>query len=210
MKLCNGYKWNKRLYAAVLTSAAALLAACALPAVAPLVADEVQIKIVGVLTVKSGDQPVRRLRLTWERVFYNAGVRDIVEVKSPLGNTQGRLQSDAGGVTVVVAGREPAESSPLGNLLRKLPPPKSMGYWLLGASDPDYSTRELFVPGSVGVRQIIQHGWQITYSQRDDEGRPLLIELRRSAAAAEQDEKSGAAASDIEATMEIVRWLKPS
>ena len=168
-----------------------------------------RIKVAAVLTIVPADknQPGRRVRLIWERVFENQQqeggdvlqARDIVEIKNPFGNTQARLENDSGGLQISIAGRA-ADGGETRRLLAMLPPPEALGYWLLGASEPGHSTREIFIPGAPGAGRIVQHGWEVIYEERDDEGRPRRIVLR--------PEDSSAAAVD-EATLKITQWLAP-
>ena len=169
-----------------------------------------RIKVAAVLTIVPADknQPGRRVRLIWERVFENQQqeggdvlqARDIVEIKNPFGNTQARLENDSGGLQISIAGRA-ADGGETRRLLAMLPPPEALGYWLLGASEPGHSTREIFIPGAPGAGRIVQHGWEVIYEERDDEGRPRRIVLR--------PEDSSAAAAVDEATLKITQWLAP-
>lgn len=81
-----------------------------------------------------------------------------------------------------------------------LPPPSSIGYWLLGGADPGYSVREVIAIDYAGVSRLYQHDWEVIFEKRDEEGRPVRIRLR-----AADGPLPGA-----EAVVEIARWLPAS
>ncbi|MGU9951780.1 MAG: lipoprotein insertase outer membrane protein LolB [Gammaproteobacteria bacterium WSBS_2016_MAG_OTU1] len=170
--------------------------------------ETLHIKVVAILTaVPGGGERTRKVRLTWERIFADDEVYDIVEIKNPLGNTHARLENSKDSMEIFIAGKPAAATPEVQQLLKALPPPQAMGYWLLGASDPNHSTHEIFTPGIVGVEKIIQHGWEITYQKRDSTGRPQRIHLRP---VANSQSLSSDTPPDAEATLEITRWLPTS
>ena len=192
MKPSNDSKWKNKT---TLLLCATLMSACAtLP---PYVELSQHAKFVGVATIRSPDSPARRAKLTWERVS-NGDVRtDITEIKTPLGTTQARLTMDKNNIKIEVGGRV-VDSDELQGEAKKwtemLPPGDSVGYWMLGKPDPDYSARETIIPGEQGVSRIYQHDWEIEYVERDEDGLPLRIILR-------------APEPDNEAEIKIVKWL---
>ena len=129
----------------------------------------------------SKDAAVQRLRLTWARLTMAARVHDIVEVKGVLGNTRARFEiidDAAGGVSVKIVGLRAGQESEARRALALLPPPRSLGYWLSGKSDPSYSALETVAVGTLGLARIVQHGWEVQYESFDADGRPLRLMLR--------------------------------
>ena len=178
--------------------AALLLAGCA-PALSP--PESSAVKISGIAAVYADGMAARRARLTWAR----SGGRDIVEIKTPLGTTQAQIIID-GGVAALYSGGREVPLAEAGTEIQKwlllLPPPQSFGYWLLGESDPQYSSREVFVPGAAEISRINQHGWEIIYAGRGEENRPARIELRAAAP------DSPGAAQNARAEIQISKWLQ--
>ncbi len=177
---------------------ALLLAGCAPPPPQP--AQPAGVKISGIATIRADGRPARRARLSWERT----DGRDIVEIKTPLGTTQTQIVMERDEIIFFSGGREiPLRETggEMQNWLLILPPPQSLGYWLLGAPDPNYSARETFIPDKIGAARIFQHGWEIEYAERGEDGRPARIELRATA------EDAAGAPQNARATLEILQWF---
>ncbi|MBE8158823.1 MAG: outer membrane lipoprotein LolB [Betaproteobacteria bacterium] len=180
--------------------AALLLSGCAAVTAVTAVQEPAGIKMSAAAEVHADGMPSRRARLTWARI----GGRDIVEIKTPLGTTQAKIVIDDGGAKIHTGGREmlPEEAGgEVARWLKLLPPPHSIGYWLLGKSDPGYSAHEIFVPGKQGISRIIQHGWEIVYAGRGEDGRPARIEFRADAP------DSAGAAKNARAEVKISKWF---
>lgn len=158
------------------------------------------VKVSAVAAVHADGMPSRRARLTWERI----GGRDVAEIKTPLGTSRARVVIEDGDAAVFAGGKQipPEETgAEVNRWLKLLPPPQSFGYWLLGESDPAYSSRETFTADKPGVGRIMQHGWEIIYAERDEEGRPARIELRADAP------DSPGAAQNARAEVKIFKWF---
>ena len=184
---------------------AAALAGCAPPFAPPpdIASETATIKFAGVVIVQSSDSAARKARIVWTRIAAtNELPRDTADIKTPLGTTQARLAIDASGMQIEVGGR-PAKMADAAPDLRKwldaLPPPHSIGYWLAGASDPAYSTREIFAANAPGIVRLQQHDWEAEYAERDSKGRPLRILMRP---LSPLPELPGA-----EAEVRIAKWL---
>ncbi|MGI9297441.1 MAG: lipoprotein insertase outer membrane protein LolB [Gammaproteobacteria bacterium] len=161
-----------------------------------------EIKFAGVATVRSSAAPARRAKMIWTR-FQDGGLpRDTVDIKTPFGITQARLEIDADGMRILVGGRDAKTENAAPDVrewLESLPPPHSIGYWLAGESDPAYSAREIFVPGEPGVGRIHQHEWEVEYAERDENGRPSRIRMR--------PRTPPPLLPDAEAEVWITKWL---
>lgn len=192
MKLLNACRWLNKTS---LLFCAASLSACA--TIPPYVEPSKHVKFTAVVTLRSPDSPARRARVTWERIWNHNVHTDITEVKTPLGTTQARLTIDDSDAKIEIRGY-PASVHELDDEAQKwvemLPPGSSIGDWLLGHTDPDYSARETIIPGEIGIKRIYQHHWEIEYAERDEDGNPAVIVLHPPE-------------EDYEVEVKIVKWL---
>lgn len=200
MKPCDGcgLTFNRRRAARAAACAAvlSLLAGCA--GVFDPVLPPASAKFFAAARASADGLPLRRARLTWERVSGDDGPLDVVEVKTPLGITQTRAsisRDEASFKGASPAGREWDAWSAM------LPPPHSIGYWLAeGRPDPAYSADQSFADGSSSeVARIYQHGWEIIYDERDELQRPIAVRMRR----------VGEMPVRAEINVRILKWLAP-
>lgn len=164
-----------------------------------------EMKLIGAVVVRSDSVPARRANIVWTRFAANGGTpRDAVDIKTPLGTTISRLEIDADGMQIFIDGKsaDVGDGSPvLRRWLEILPPPHSLGYWLVGESDPDYSAREVLIPGASAIARIYQHEWEVEFAERDDSGRPSRIKMR--------PQLSPPDFPGAEAEVRIREWLAP-
>ena len=176
LKLCGGCKLTNKIFGLTLF----LLAGCASFTTTPPTwqLTTATDKFSAIATIHTEGQATRQARLTWERYRTDDMPLDVVNIKTPFGTTQARLEIDGTRMDIIIGGQivSAARLHPqIQHWLRILPPPGSIGYWLHGESDPNYSTHEILIPGTAGISHIIQHEWHINYEMRDDAGRPASI-----------------------------------
>lgn len=183
MKLCGVCGLPTNAFWAAAVAAVAVFAAGCAPIVAPLQQEEpaTVIKLTAVVVIRSAVAPARKAKIIWTRARQSGGIwRDSADIKTPFGTTHARLEIDESGMQIFVGGglADLENAAPDVRLwLDGLPPPQSIGFWLAGESDPDYSTREIFAPQIAGIVRIQQHNWEAEY-ERDEAGFPARILLR--------------------------------
>ena len=151
-------------------------------------------KLAATVIIKAAQKPTRKARIIWER----AAEFDIIEIKNPLGSTVAQLKINVHSGDILLNNR-PLETQNLSAEARDwldiLPPPQSIGYWLLGQSDPNYFTRETRSTKATGIAAIRQHDWQVIYQQHNEAGLPISIDINNTQSL------------DIHINIRIRQWL---
>ena len=106
---------------------------------------------------------------------FSAGVRwrqdhdsATLDLSAPLGFGAAHIEQNAAGLTVTssrgVTLEGAAASEELAKTLGFEPPLRSLRYWVLGASDPDFASQET-IDDQQRLAHLEQDGWQVDYAQ---------------------------------------------
>ena len=116
-----------------------------------------------------------RLAATSGNEGFSAGVRwrqdhdsATLDLSAPLGFGAAHVEQNAAGLTVTssrgVTLEGAAASEELAATLGFEPPLRSLRYWVLGASDPDFASQET-IDDQQRLAHLEQDGWQVDYAQ---------------------------------------------
>jgi outer membrane lipoprotein LolB len=116
-----------------------------------------------------------RLAATSGNEGFSAGVRwrqdhdsATLDLSAPLGFGAAHVEQNAAGLTVTssrgVTLEGAAASEELAKTLGFEPPLRSLRYWVLGASDPDFASQET-IDDQQRLAHLEQDGWQVDYAQ---------------------------------------------
>ncbi|MGA2365628.1 MAG: lipoprotein insertase outer membrane protein LolB [Steroidobacteraceae bacterium] len=116
-----------------------------------------------------------RLAATSGNEGFSAGVRwrqdhdsATLDLSAPLGFGAAHIEQNAAGLTVTssrgVTLEGAAASEELAKTLGFEPPLRSLRYWVLGASDPDFASQET-IDDQQRLAHLEQDGWQVDYAQ---------------------------------------------
>jgi outer membrane lipoprotein LolB len=116
-----------------------------------------------------------RLAATSGNEGFSAGVRwrqdhdtATLDLSAPLGFGAAHVEQGPGGLTVTssrgVTLEGAAASEELATTLGFEPPLRSLRYWVLGASDPDFASQET-IDDQQRLAHLEQDGWQVDYAQ---------------------------------------------
>jgi outer membrane lipoprotein LolB len=116
-----------------------------------------------------------RLAATSGNEGFSAGVRwrqdhdsATLDLSAPLGFGAAHVEQNAAGLTVTssrgVTLEGAAASEELAKTLGFEPPLRSLRYWVLGASDPDFASQET-IDYQQRLAHLEQDGWQVDYAQ---------------------------------------------
>ena len=116
-----------------------------------------------------------RLAATSGNEGFSAGVRwrqdhdtATLDLSAPLGFGAAHIEQSPAGLTVTssrgVTLEGAAASEELAKTLGFEPPLRSLRYWVLGASDPDFASQET-IDDQQRLAHLEQDGWQVDYAQ---------------------------------------------
>jgi outer membrane lipoprotein LolB len=116
-----------------------------------------------------------RLAATSGNEGFSAGVRwrqehdtATLDLSAPLGFGAAHVEQSPAGLTVTssrgVTLEGAAASEELATTLGFEPPLRSLRYWVLGASDPDFASQET-IDDQQRLAHLEQDGWQVDYAQ---------------------------------------------
>ena len=116
-----------------------------------------------------------RLAATSGNEGFSAGVRwrqdhdsATLDLSAPLGFGAAHVEQSPAGLTVTssrgVTLEGAAASEELAKTLGFEPPLRSLRYWVLGASDPDFASQET-IDDQQRLAHLEQDGWQVDYAQ---------------------------------------------
>ena len=133
----------------------------------------------------------KQFSIVWTRLLRGEEVHDNVLVKNPLGATEARLTRSPHQAVLERQGKKTTAENAAAlsqQMLGYALPIDSFGYWIVGVSNPYYSTSEKILPGGE-IIEILQNDWEVDYAERDDDNRPKKINLNSATARIEVDVK---------------------
>ena len=164
------------LFCAPLWAAALLFSGCALSPPASESPRPLYV-VAGKIAARPEGAPARAVSFEWRRLQTASGHLDSATF-SRHGVTVARMTVSPEKVEVHTARGKILRGENLpAEHLGIVVPLRALGFWLAGESDPLHSTRELTDPGGM-IRRISQHGWEIEFAARDENGNPIRIEAK--------------------------------